>query len=620
MCGIAGYISKDNEANLEEMLEAIKHRGPDHLGVLERDEAHLAHARLSIIDTSNAASQPMLLEDAALLFNGEIYNFKELRVQLEERGASFKTTSDTEVILWLYKLDGEAAFAQLEGMFAIAIYDFKQKKLLLVRDRMGEKPLYWSLQDGLLLFGSELKALFASGKIKKEIDLESVNQYLLLDYVPTPYSMIKGVYKLEPATLLTYQNGTVEKKTFWHPTPTASKLSLADAKAELEKRIEKSVKEEMVADVLLGVFLSGGIDSSTIAYYAQKNSVRPIDTFSIGFDDPSFDESAYARAVAERIGSNHHEKIVTAQDALDLVPNLADTLCEPVADASIIPTLLLSEFARTSVKVALGGDGGDELFAGYPTFKAERFISLYNRTPVLFKNLIKKGVDMLPASHSHFPLSYTLKKFVSAGNNDRAQRHMEWLGSFANAERLAVAGDKLKEVILKKDVFEHLKPHEAEVVGQDAGNKLLWVYARSYLMDQVMVKVDRASMHFALETRAPLLNHPVVDFAFSMPYNFKHHYNTSKYILKELMEDKLPASAVFRKKKGFGIPLARWLAGPLRPLCEELLSPTSLAQHGLFNSTEVERLLADHFALRRDNRKELWNLMVFQLWYNRWIR
>jgi asparagine synthase (glutamine-hydrolysing) len=619
MCGIAGYVG--GKADLPAMLKAVKHRGPDHQALFEREDVHFAHARLSIIDTSIGASQPMELGSTALMFNGEIYNFKALREEFESRGAKFKTNSDTEVILWGYELLGETIFEKLEGMFAIALYDFEKKKLLLARDRMGEKPLYWARQNGTFVFASELKAVLASGAVKKEIDLESLNQYLLLDYVPTPYSMIKGVRKLEPATMLSYESGQTRTRQFWHPTPRIESLSFDEAKRGLEQRIEKSVSEELVAaDVPVGVFLSGGIDSSTIAYYAQKNSSRPIDTFSIGFDDPSFDESPFARAVAERIGSTHHEKIVSARDALELVPQLAEPLSEPVADASIIPTMLLSKFARESVTVALGGDGGDELFAGYPTFKAERYVSLYRGMPDFAKAAIRGFSDILPASHGHFPLSYTLRKFLSATHGEETKRHMEWLGSFPEAARLAVSSSTLKSIVEHKNVFGHLESYEKEMAQQEPGNRLLWIYARSYLMDQVMVKVDRASMYYALETRAPLLNHPVVDYAFSLPYAYKHQNNTSKYILKELMKDKLPASAVSRKKKGFGIPLASWLSGSLGPLCEELLSPASLGVHGLFDPQEARRLMDEHFALKRDNRKELWNLMVFQLWHQRWIK
>jgi asparagine synthase (glutamine-hydrolysing) len=625
MCGIVGFAGSGTEAELRAMLASVKHRGPDDEGFLLRGEAGLAHARLSIIDTSRGARQPMELADksVAVIFNGEIYNFKELRAELAS-SFDFKTGSDTEVILALYQKHGEGAFARMEGMFAIALYDFTKKKLILARDRMGEKPLYWSIQKDTLLFGSELKALLASNRVDKKINLEAVNQYLLYDYIPTPFSIISGVYKLEPATLLIYERGEVKKKKYWTPPAHVKKISKADAMQELNERLAKTVADELVADVPLGVFLSGGIDSSTVAYYAQKhareNGLRSIDTFSIGFTESSFDESRYAREVATQLGTTHHERIVSADDALVLIPKLADTLCEPVADASIIPTMLLSKFAREQVTVALGGDGGDELFAGYPTFQAEQVYAPYRRLPQALQTLSKKLIALLPASQKNFSLSYNLKKLVSSDNPTQLYRHMEWLGSFSKHARSKLAGPALTDITKSHDEFAHLAPYKKEMPEQENGNQLLWGYARSYLMDEVLVKVDRASMRYALETRAPFLNHPVVDFVFSLPYSLKYHRGTTKYILKELMKDKLPYNAVFRKKKGFGIPLAEWLRGPLRPLCEELLSPTALSEHNLFNEAEVKRLMQEHVAGKKDNRKELWNLVVFQLWYQRWMK
>lgn len=626
MCGIAGYIGGAKDDALERMLEAVQHRGPDAQGTLERAAAHLAHARLSIIDTSSAATQPMETADGsvAIIFNGEIYNFKELRAELETEGATFATHSDTEVILQLYQKRGESTFKILEGMFAIAIYDFAKKKLLLARDRMGEKPLYWTLQNGTLLFASELKALLVSGAVTRKINLEAVNQYLLYDYVPTPNTMIEGVFKLEPATLLTFEDGKVTKSTFWHPPQHIENISKEDALLLLDEKLSKTIEQELISDVPLGVFLSGGIDSSTVAYYAQRQQMlsggSPIETFSIGFDDAAFDESVYARAVAKRLGTIHHEQIVTADDALDLIPQLAEVLSEPVADASIIPTLLLSNFARESVTVALGGDGGDELFAGYPTFHAERLYKWYSLLPETLKKILSELVEALPSNHGNFSLSYNFKKFLTGNNPNPALRHLEWLGTFPGESRKAVAGKALRHTVEKADVFAHLKKYLEEVKNQDAGNQLLYIYARTFLMDQVMVKVDRASMHYALETRAPFLNRPVVDFIFSLPYHFKYYQGTTKHLLKQLMQNRLPTSAVSRKKKGFGIPLAKWLSYELRPLCEELLSPEALGVHNLFNRHEVARLMQQHFDGKRDNRKELWNLMVFQLWYRRWMQ
>ena len=622
MCGIAGFLGKGTRGELEAMIGSIKHRGPDDSGIFLEKNVGLAHARLAIIDTSPTGHQPMSLPNASvtIVLNGEIYNYHELREELIKDGCTFRGTSDTEVILSLYKLKGVECFKELIGMFAIALYDAKKETLILARDRMGEKPLYWTKQDGTILFASELCGLMAINRVARNINRDALKHYLFSDYVPTPLSILENVFKLEPATLLICTENSVEKKKYWTPPQHTVSLSLADASAQLEELLQKSVSREVLsADVPIGVFLSGGLDSSTIAYFAQKSSTRPIDTFSISFDDPSFDESRYAREVATHIGSNHHEEKFTASAALGLVEQIPDILSEPVADASILPTMLLSRFARKSVAVALGGDGGDELFAGYPTFQADIFSNLYTRMPITFQRMLEAGGDMLPASHEDFSFSYKLQKLLSSHVSDLIERHLEWLGSFQPSALAKLAGPTLKNTH-DPDLFKHAHQYADEIDDSDAGNQLLYMYARTYLMDEVLVKVDRASMHYALETRAPFLDHTIVDFVFSLPYSLKYRNGTTKYILKRLMDGKLPSHIVRRKKKGFGVPIARWLTKELRPLCEELLSPSSLSAHQLFDQKYVDRLKNEHMEGKRDNRKELWNLMVFQLWYKRWMR
>lgn len=617
MCGIAGFEGVGTEKSLRGMVQAIKHRGPDHEGILLRGRLGFAHARLSILDLSPEAHQPMMLPDesVAIVFNGEIYNYSGLRAELEKRGCVFRTSSDTEVILHLYAQDGDSCFEKLIGMFAIALYDFKAQKLLLVRDRMGEKPLYWSYANGTIVFASEIKALFASGLIRKELDMHALDTYLQFDYVPTPYSIIRGIHKLEPATVLTYKGGTITKKQFWHPPCAIEHMSEEDALLRLEEGMKDTLRRELVADVPVGVFLSGGIDSSAIAYFARSQSNRPIETFSIAFEDNSFDESSHARIVAGHLGTVHHEQTVTSRDALAIVPHLADILDEPLADASIIPTLLLSKFAREHVTVALGGDGGDELFAGYPTFQADKLFDLYRRFPAGARHALSKVADMLPVSHGNFALSYNLRKFVSSESPDSVRRHMEWLGTFNDTARRALSVNSMGN-----DTFAEAQSHAAEYEPNDVGNRILWMYARTYLMDQVLVKVDRASMQYALEVRAPFLDHTIVDFVFALPYSLKYRKGTSKYLLKKLMKGKLPPSIVNRKKKGFGVPMAKWLMGPLKPLCTDLLSADRIKKQGLFDHGYISHLIDDHMQGVRDNRKELWNLMVFQLWFDRWIR
>lgn len=612
MCGIAGFIGSGTREELERMMAAIKHRGPDDSGVLVRDNAGLGHQRLAVIDVSARGHQPMLLrdEDVAIVFNGEIYNFKELRYSLEEQGRKFTSDSDTEVLLHLYATQGDEFLENVSGMFAIALYDFKKKKLVLARDRMGEKPLYWTHQSGVFYFASELRALFET-RIEKKIDEYSLQSYLQFDYVPTPHTMMQGVSKLEPATMLIFENGSTQKKTYWQPA-VEKEVSVSEAIAHLDMVLAKSVTRQMVADVPIGIFLSGGIDSSTIAYYASRASSKKIHTFSIGFDDPSFDESGYAREAAQHLGTEHHELTMRERDALELIREIPEVFSEPVADTSVIPTMFLSRFARQSVTVALGGDGGDELFAGYPTFKADSFFSIYKHVPSSVHSLVLRGSELLPVSHSNFHWTYNVRKFLSSEAHDDTKRHLEWLGTFDDAARAGLAG-------ASEDVFKNMDRHGGEVPGSTL-NKLLYTYMRTYLMDQVLVKVDRASMRYALETRAPFLDHVLVEYVLSLPFSLKYRNGKGKYLLQEVMKDKLPSTLVYRKKKGFGIPLARWLTGPLRPLCEELLSKKALESHGLFGHEYVARLLSEHMSTSRDNRKELWNLLVFQMWFQRWLR
>ncbi len=616
MCGIAGFVGTGSRDDVERMKESLKHRGPDDSGIVFEHGVALGFARLAIVDITPAGHQPMWSEDKkkAIVFNGEIYNFKELRLELEQKGHRFRSASDTEVILKLYDEYGEGCFERMVGMWGIALYDFAAKKLILARDRMGEKPLYWANSGATLVFASEVKSILASGLVKKELDHMALEQYLLFDYVPTPYSIFSNISKLEPASMLIYQNGAITKKSYWKPPEKLLDISVDEAKERLNALLEQSVTRQLIADVPLGVFQSGGLDSSTVSYYAQKAASRPIETFSIGFTESSFDESVYARQVAKHLGTKHHEKIVTAEDALELIPRLGEVLDEPMADASILPTLLLSKFAREHVTVALGGDGGDELFAGYPTFLAERYFSLYAGLPAFAKKLTERAVRLLPASHSNFGLAFKARKFISSSSDDIVHRHLEWLGTFMDAERASLFGKPGQDVSAQADRYA------AEYLPKDEGNKLLWAYARTYLMDQVLVKVDRASMHYSLETRAPFLDREVVDFVFSLPYSMKRRGGTLKYLLKELMRGKLPENVIDRPKKGFGVPLAKWLHGPLKELCTDLLSSERLRNQGILDPKPIEKLVEDHMALRRDNRKELWNLMVLQLWHDRWMR
>lgn len=621
MCGIAGFAGRGTRDILEKMTRSLEYRGPDGEGYFfdGNDLVGLGHRRLSIIDLGGG-KQPIFNENKniAVILNGEIYNFLGLRKDLELRH-KFSTNSDTEVIAHLYEELGDGVFEKLNGMFAIAIYDMPRQRLILARDRMGKKPLYWSVSGNAIIFGSEIKALMQHPSFKKELDLESLNKYLSHDYVPTPDGIWKNVHKLEPATFLTWQNGKVVKNNFWKPDFNISNIAFGDVLKELDSRVNDSVRSRLVSDVPLGIFLSGGIDSSAIAYYAQKNSNSPIKTFSVAFDEKSFNESSYARKVARFLGTEHFEESFRSKDLLDLVPEIAGLLDEPLADPSILPTYLLSRFTKNNVTVALGGDGGDELFAGYPTFQADKLAGFYGLLPDIAKKMLEKIIDTLPVNDSNFSLDFKLKTFIGGLEIDKKYRHQKWLGSFGRKERSQLFRPEIWRTLENKNEYEETDRYLDEAGSAGRENAVLYEYLRTYLMDQVLVKVDRASMFNSLEVRAPFLDYHLVDFVNSLPYNFKCRGWNTKYILKKLMTDKLPREIINRPKKGFGVPIAKWLKSELRDLMEYYLSEEKIKNGDLFNYKYVKEIKDDHLNDKKDNRKLLWNLMVFQMWREKWL-
>mgnify|MGYP003392997852 CR=1 FL=1 len=617
MCGITGFVGVGSKDDLEKMVGSLSHRGPDDRGVFLEQKVGLGHTRLSIIDLSPTGHQPMFSGDKkiGIVFNGEIYNFQELKKDLIDDGYKFIGTSDTEVIIALYKKFGEECFEKMNGMFAVAIYDFRKGKLIISRDRLGKKPIYWAMFDSTFIFGSELKSLLEHPSFVKEMDTESLELYLELDYVPTPRTIYKNVFKLEPASFLKFESGQCEIKKFWRLDVNEEKVSINDAMKKLHKELQVAVKSRMISDVPLGVFLSGGLDSSTVAYYAKNTYKNEIHTFSIGFKEKSFDESKYAMKVAKHLGTIHHHKIVSARDCFEALDEIAQIFDEPVADASVIPTYLLSKFAKESVTVAIGGDGGDELFAGYPTFQADKFYTRYLNFPTIIKKFISRVAGLIPISDNNFGLKFKLEKFVSGISKDRFMTHQNWLGTFSNSD--------LNDLLRSKTEKDLVKDYLDKVLNQtkikDDDNKLLYSYMKTYMMDEVMVKVDRASMRASLETRSPFLDYKLVKFVFSLPYSYKLNGFKTKFILKKLMSKKLPRSIVWRKKKGFGIPLSKWLRDELRPICDEYFSEEFIDKQGLFNYSHIRKLLDDHYNRKADNRKYIWNLLVFQMWYRKYI-
>ena len=623
MCGIAGFVGRGDKKTLEQMIFAIRHRGPDSTGVWMGDGVGLAHARLAIIDLTPSGSQPMWNEknSAVIVFNGEIYNFPKLREECITKGYHFRGNSDTEVILALYEIYGISCIERLNGMFAIALYDLTTKTLFLARDRMGKKPLYYGEFDGNMIFGSELKALLGHSSAKKEIDPNALSEYLALDYVPTPLSIYKGVCKLPPASILTYKEGAISLQTFWlPPREGVDLLNEKDAVRELDKRLQGAVESRLVADVPLGVFLSGGLDSSTVAYYASRATKEPIHTFSIGFNEVTFDESVYAEKVSKHLGTDHHHKMLSGEDSLRVIPKVFELLDEPIADASIIPTYLLSEFTREHVTVALGGDGGDELFAGYQTFQAEKAYKYLSMLPFgLGSALVHGAVNLVPSSSAYMSNEFKLRKFLEGVDDpDMAKRHMRWIGTFTEEESAKILRPEIHNSITL-DPYGFAKEYFDSSLLQDGHNKLLWVYQRTYMMDQVMVKVDRATMYNALEARAPFLDTNVVEFANSLPYSMKLHGVTPKYLLKRAMKGKLPRDIIYRTKKGFGVPVGEWLRGPLKEWGEGLLSEANIEKGGIFSPTYIRSLWTEHQSGKRDHRKKLWNILVFLEWQRNFL-
>ncbi len=624
MCGIAGYFGAGNKDVLKKMTRELRHRGPNDEGLFTDGNVGLGHRRLSIIDLSLAGHQPMSNEDnnIVIVCNGEIYNFKELKKDLKKKHL-FKSSTDIEIIIHLYEEAGEEVFKKIQGMFAIALYDKIKKKIILARDRMGKKPLYYGIFNNTLIFGSELKALLKHAAARKELDLKSLNKYLLYDYVPTPHSIFKNIFKLEPGHYLIYDGNKTVKKIFWDITFNKLpnyKLQHPLIIEELDKKINRAVEARLISDVPLGVFLSGGIDSSTIAYYAQKNSKQKIKTYSIGFKEDTFDESDYARLVAKHLKTDHYEKRLRAKDSLELVPKIANLLDEPFADPSIVPTYLLCEFARERVTVALGGDGGDELFCGYDTFIAHRLADIYEKIPLFIrKSAVEKIALKLPVSFNNLSFDFKAKKFIAGFYGEKKYRYQRWLGSFDRKLKANLFTEDIWHELKKENEFEDIDNYLANLNERNDYNQLIYLYLKTYMMDEMLVKVDRASMFNALEVRTPFLDTAVVDFVNSLPINLKLHKFTTKYILKELMKDKLPREIIYRKKKGFGIPVARWLSSDLKYLTLELLNRDKIENQGLFNFQCVNKLLSEHFARRADNRKYIWNLLIFQIWQEKWL-
>ena len=630
MCGIVSIVdfgpelTGSGEAKLSAMLDAIKHRGPDGQGTIVHKHAALGMCRLSIIDLASG-QQPISNEDGTLwiVFNGEIYNYRELRLTLTRLGHVFKTKSDTEVILHAFEEFGEDCLRYLNGMFAFVIWDERRQRLFGARDRLGIKPLYYArIGDSRLLISSELKGILAAKELGHSLDLISINQYLSFEYVPAPRTIYRDVSKLPAGNCFTFSNLGFNQRPYWNVSfarsETRPPCTWHDFADNLYSRLEDAVQMELVSDVPLGVLLSGGLDSSTVASIlaGQGAKNRQVEhSFSVALEDPSFDESKYARSTAAFLGLTHHELLLTNQAIADFVPELGKYLDEPLGDSSFIPTFFLSKFAREHVKVVLGGDGGDELFGGYPTLQANQLVNYYEKLLPYFvrARIVPAIVSMLPSSPKNVSFDFKARRFLSGRGLPLEIRHHKWLGSFSDEEKrqLLKQDAQLSEFDTYQIVREYLQTSDA----RDSVNKLLYCDLKLYLEGDILTKVDRASMANSLEVRVPLLNARVLDYALTIPHYFKIRGMTAKYILKKTMEHRLPREIVYRQKKGFNIPIATLLRTKLRDMTYDLLGPQAIERQGLFNSKYVSTLLEEHMSGRLDHRKLLWTLLSFQIWH-----
>ncbi len=614
MCGIAGYFLRQGTARSEvvrTMCDQIRHRGPDDAGYHGDGPCAIGMRRLSIIDLSTG-HQPMSNEDGSVwvVFNGEIYDYRELRADLIARGHTFRTHSDTEVLVHLYEQEGIEGLHRLRGMFAFCIWDARRRKLLLVRDRFGKKPLYYAALPEGLYFGSELKCLRAAG-VPLELDREALRLYFQFTDIPDPFSVYQGIRKLEPGAWLECNaDGSIRQGRYWRmPVPAAetpSGFSEQDACEQIRRKFDESVRIRMIADVPLGAFLSGGIDSSSVVASMALQSPEPVKTFSIGFEEAAFNELGYAAAVARKYRTEHHE-IVVKPDCVSLVQRLVRQFDEPFADSSAIPTFIVSEFARTHVKVALSGDGGDELFGGYDSFQIVQKLARFDAIPQPVRRMISAVADRLPYStygknYLHMisratPLERYFESNYAPYLLRRELLQPEWM---LPADGAYLAG-----------IFRDCLPP----AGSDALTEALYFEATSKLSGDMLVKVDRMSMAASLEVRSPLLDHELADIAATVPHAWKIRDGQGKYILIRALGDRLPPEILNRPKMGFAIPLAGWLRGPLREMLWDHLAGPRFLERGIVSPAFVRHMLEEHQSGRRDNRTWLWALLVLEMWF-----
>ncbi|MDA1015035.1 MAG: asparagine synthase (glutamine-hydrolyzing), partial [Planctomycetota bacterium] len=622
------------------MTNAIQHRGPDDSGIRlfdhspasdaalapnsPRISAALGHRRLSIIDL-DSGHQPLANEDETvwIAFNGEIYNYRELRSDLEALGHSFRTRTDTECIVHLWEQYGVECVNHLRGMFAFAVWDDRTRTLFLARDRIGQKPLFYRLESGRLTFASELKALLQIPDAPRNVSPTAIDQYLTYQYVPHPHCILDGYQKLAPAHWARYDHGDLTIHRYWQPPYADVKghmlRNASEWQDELRSALTEAVRLRLRSDVPLGSFLSGGVDSTIITGITQQLSDQPAHSFSIGFPIKAFDERVFAREAAAHLGTQHHEDVVEPS-AVDILPKLTWHYDEPFADSSAIPTMYLSDMTRRHVKVALSGDGGDELFAGYDRYRAVGLASRIDRLPRLLKRILTSRLwQSIPSSSEQKSKIRLGKRFLAALAEEPRRRYLMWIGIFDEERRRSIYTDTFREQLQDRDAGEFLFDAYRQCPERDFVTRTTCADVLTYLPCDILTKVDIASMAYGLEARSPFLDHHVVELAARMPMEFKRRRGVAKAILIDTFAEMLPKSIQTRPKMGFGVPLAPWMRGELKPLLQDLLLDATALSRGYFRRDAIERLIEDHLSGRWDHSARLWALLCLESWHRTFV-
>lgn len=618
MCGIVGFTHRNWVPDSERIRSAaatLIHRGPDQQGVFETSTISLGAARLKIIDIASG-DQPIISDDGdtVIAFNGEIYNHLELRAELEQLGHKFRTHCDTETVLHAFREWDTDCFARLRGMFGIALWTTSTRRLVLARDRMGIKPLYIARRGQDVFFGSELKAIFVHPEIDRQLSLNGLDCYLALNYVPSPWTLVEGIEKLPPATWFEWKDGATRLQAYWRlPVPSPREWTLPDACDTLDSLLRQSIREHLVSDVPLGMWLSGGVDSSTILHYAATESRSRLKTFSISFRGRSFDETSYIQQIVERYGTDHQQMDLNPEvDLVGAVEEFAYFSDEPSADAGALPVWFLSKLSREKTTVSLSGEGADELFAGYLTHRANELAQRARVLPNSFLRMALAAVGRWPVSDEKISFEYKVKRFLEGATMDAARAHVFWNGTFSDREKRKLVTADLPHA-LDKILWQC-----RQLPANDPLSRHLWFDQRYFLPDDILNKADRISMAHSLEVRPPFLDHRIVEFSATIPSKFKLHGSRQKVLLKELMKDKLPAPVLRRAKVGFDIPAHEWLRGPFRSLLTETLQSGAAEHAGLFRHSAITSLLDRHLNRRANVGYHLWGLMILFLWMKKW--